>query len=329
MADAPILAVRGLKKYYGGSSNLAGGIRAVDGVDFTVASGETLAIVGESGSGKSTVGRCLLGLAPITAGEVVYAGRRIDNLSPRAFRPFRRHIQVIFQDPFSSLDPRWTVRRILAEPLVNFGMAKGRAGIDSRVAELLDKVGLPRDSAGRYPHEFSGGQRQRIGIARALASEPNLIVCDEAVSALDVSVKAQIINLFAALQKSMNLSLVFISHDLAVVEHLAHRVAVMYLGRIVEIGAREEIFAAPRHPYTEALLSSVPSMDPDAKQRRILLRGDIPSPVNPPSGCRFRTRCRHVFERCATEEPELRSCGGSQLYACHLDRGRQEATRNA
>ena len=225
---------------------------------------------------------------------------------------------MVFQDPFSSLNPRMKVREILTEPITNFGLARSRAELDRRVAELIDKVRLPRDAAGRYPHEFSGGQRQRIGIARALAPGADLIICDEAVSALDVSVKAQIINLLSDLQDELGLTLLFISHDLAIVEHLTHRVAVMYLGKIVELADRRTLFAKSHHPYTRALLSAVPVPDPAAKRQRIILTGDVPSPINPPSGCRFHTRCPFVFDRCRTEEPALRPVGDGHLSACHL-----------
>ena len=231
----------------------------------------------------------------------------------------RRRVQVVFQDPFSSLNPRMRVRDILAEPIRNFGLAKSSAELEKKVAALMDTVRLPRDALGRRPHEFSGGQRQRIGIARALAAEPELIVCDEAVSALDVSVKAQIVNLLQDLQREFGLALLFISHDLAIVEHMTHRVAVMYLGKIVEMAPRQQIFKAPRHPYTRALLSAVPVPEPGAIRNPIILKGDVPSPINPPSGCRFHTRCPYVFDRCRTEEPELRSTDGAQWVACHLE----------
>jgi len=227
-------------------------------------------------------------------------------------------VQVVFQDPFSSLNPRMRVRDILAEPIRNFGLAKSSAELEAKVAALMDTVRLPRDALGRRPHEFSGGQRQRIGIARALAAEPELIVCDEAVSALDVSVKAQIVNLLQDLQREFGLALLFISHDLAIVEHMTHRVAVMYLGKIVEMAPRQQIFTAPKHPYTRALLSAVPVPEPGAIRNPIILKGDVPSPINPPSGCRFHTRCPYVFDRCRTEEPELRSTEGDQWVACHL-----------
>ena len=293
-------------------------VRAVDGVSFEIERGETLALVGESGCGKSTVGRAILRLFDITAGQVVLDGCRIDDLSAGALRPLRRRMQVVFQDPFSSLNPRMRVRDIVAEPIRSFGLAKSAAETDARVGDLLDKVRLPREAASRWPHEFSGGQRQRIGIARALAAQPDLIVCDEAVSALDVSVKAQIVNLLHDLQQELGLSLLFISHDLAIVEHMTHRVAVMYLGKIVELAPKRDVFAAPKHPYTQALLSAVPVPEPGASRQRIILKGDVPSPVNPPKGCRFHTRCPYVFDRCRTEEPELRLSGRNHFAACHL-----------
>ncbi len=317
-----LLQVSGLKKHFpvnaGFLGRRAGTVYAVDGVSFDIARGETLSLVGESGCGKSTVGRAVLRLLAPTAGEVHLDGARIDNLPARRLRPLRQRMQVVFQDPFSSLNPRMRVRDILTEPITNFGLARGRA-LDERVDLLLDKVRLPRDAAGRYPHEFSGGQRQRIGIARALAPGADLIVCDEAVSALDVSVKAQIVNLLADLQDELGLSMLFISHDLAIVEHLTHRIAVMYLGKIVELTDRRTLFARAHHPYTQALLSAVPVPDPGAKRQRIILRGDVPSPINPPSGCRFHTRCPYVFDRCRTEEPLLRAVGPGQVSACHLD----------
>ena len=320
--SAPLLQVNDLKKHFRLHAGLFGAgaatVYAVDGVSFSIEKGETLALVGESGCGKSTVGRCILRLTDITGGQVVLDGRRIDDLATSALRPLRRRVQVVFQDPFSSLNPRMRVRDILAEPMRNFGLAKSRADRDARIARLMDAVRLPRDAVHRWPHEFSGGQRQRVGIARALAAEPDLIVCDEAVSALDVSVKAQIVNLLQDLQKELGLALLFISHDLAIVEHMTHRVAVMYLGKIVEVGAKRQIFAAPKHPYTQALLSAVPVPEPGAARKRIILQGDVPSPINPPRGCRFHPRCPYVFDRCRTEEPALRPTVNGHLAACHL-----------
>jgi peptide/nickel transport system ATP-binding protein len=321
--NAPLLQVNDLKKHFPVRGHLlkrnASRVYAVDGVSFEIARGETLSLVGESGCGKSTVGRAILRLFDITAGQVVLDGQRIDDLSPDRLKQMRRRVQVVFQDPFSSLNPRLRVRAILAEPIRNFGLAKSASELESKVASLMDTVRLPRDALDRRPHEFSGGQRQRICIARALAAEPDFIVCDEAVSALDVSVKAQIVNLLQDLQREFGLALLFISHDLAIVEHMTHRVAVMYLGKIVEIAPREQIFASPKHPYTKALLSAVPVPDPTVRRTPIILKGDVPSPINPPSGCRFHTRCPFVFDRCRTEEPELRQRAEGQWAACHLD----------
>jgi peptide/nickel transport system ATP-binding protein len=318
-----LLEVNDLKKHFlvrrGLLSTRATWVYAVDGVSFHVARGETLALVGESGCGKSTVGRAILRLFDITAGQVVLDGQRIDDLSVGALRPLRRRVQVVFQDPFSSLNPRMRVRDILAEPIRNFGLAASAADMRARINALMDKVRLPRNAASRFPHEFSGGQRQRIGIARALATEPDLIVCDEAVSALDVSVKAQIVNLLHDLQRELGLALLFISHDLAIVEHMTHRVAVMYLGKIVETAPKRNIFAAPRHPYTKALLSAVPVPAPGAARQRIILKGDVPSPINPPSGCRFHTRCPYAFDRCRTEDPQPQLIEDEHFAACHLN----------
>jgi peptide/nickel transport system ATP-binding protein len=320
--SAALLQVNDLKKHFhlrGGLLGPAGAVvHAVDGVSFQIARGETLSLVGESGCGKSTVGRAILRLFDVTGGQVVLDGTRIDDLSAGALRPIRRRVQVVFQDPFSSLNPRMRVKDIVAEPIRNFGLASSASDLDARVGTLLDKVRLPREAAERWPHEFSGGQRQRIGIARALAAEPDLIICDEAVSALDVSVKAQIVNLLQDLQQDLGLAMLFISHDLAIVEHMTHRVAVMYLGKIVEVAPKRSIFSGPRHPYTQALLSAVPVPQPGANRQRIILKGDVPSPVNPPMGCRFHTRCPHAFDRCRVEEPELRQIDETHMAACHL-----------
>jgi peptide/nickel transport system ATP-binding protein len=321
--SVPLLQVNDLKKHFPVRAGLFGRrsewVYAVDGVSFEIERGETLSLVGESGCGKSTVGRAILRLFDITAGQVVLDGQRIDDLPPNRLRKMRRRVQVVFQDPFSSLNPRMRVRDILAEPIRNFGLAKSTAELDARVAALMDTVRLPRDALDRRPHEFSGGQRQRIGIARALAADPELIVCDEAVSALDVSVKAQIVNLLQDLQREFGLALLFISHDLAIVEHITHRVAVMHLGKIVEVAPKRQIFAAPRHPYTKALLSAVPLPEPGVARTPMILKGDVPSPINPPAGCRFHTRCPFVFDRCRTEEPELRSIASDRWIACHLE----------
>jgi peptide/nickel transport system ATP-binding protein len=327
-----LLQVSDLKKHYVLSSGVFGRpvvVRAVDGISFEIDRGETLALVGESGCGKSTVGKAVLRLFNITEGQIVLDGERIDGLSDQALRPLRRRLQVVFQDPFSSLNPRMSVREAIAEPMRNFGLVSSSHETQRNVEAILDRVRLPRDAGKRLPHEFSGGQRQRIGIARALAPNPDLIICDEAVSALDVSVKAQIVNLLKDLQSELGLALLFISHDLAIVENISHRIAVMYLGKIVEMAPKREIFAAPHHPYTQALLSAVPVPDPDARRQRILLRGDLPSPINPPSGCRFHTRCPYVFDRCRKEEPQLRFFEPGHIAACHLDSLPQGAAMSA
>jgi peptide/nickel transport system ATP-binding protein len=316
-----LLVVNDLKKHFpvrGGFGRNARVVYAVDGVSFHIDRAETLALVGESGCGKSTVGRAILRLFDITAGQVVLDGRRVDDMAAGTLRPLRQRMQVVFQDPFSSLNPRMRVRDLLAEPVRNFGLAKSSADMAARIVALLDKVRLPRDAANRWPHEFSGGQRQRIAIARALAAEPDLIVCDEAVSALDVSVKAQIVNLLQDLQRELGLALLFISHDLAIVEHVTHRVAVMYLGKIVELGLKRQIFTTPWHPYTQALLSAVPVPEPGATRTRIILKGDIPSPIDRPPGCHFHTRCPRAFDRCRSEEPALRPMPNGPSVACHL-----------
>ncbi len=320
--STPILEVHDLKKHFPIKGGFFGGttgyVYAVDGVSFSINKGETLSLVGESGCGKSTVGKAILKLFPITGGQVVLDGNRIDDMPSGTLRPMRRRMQVVFQDPFSSLNPRMRVRDILAEPIRNFGLASSSADLEKRVGDLMDRVRLPRDAVGRWPHEFSGGQRQRICIARALAADPDLIICDEAVSALDVSVKAQIVNLLQDLQKELGLAMLFISHDLAIVEHMTHRVAVMYLGKIVEVAPKRALFAAPKHPYTEALLSAVPVPEPGAARERIILKGDVPSPINPPKGCRFHTRCPYAFDRCRQDEPILRETEGGHWSACHL-----------
>lgn len=320
--DEPLLKVIGLKKHYplgAGLFRARGELRAVDGVDFELRAGETLSLVGESGCGKSTVGRALLRFIDPTAGEIFLRGQRIDNVPVAQLRFMRRSLQIVFQDPFSSLNPRMRVHAILAEPILNFEPAISGPDLESRLRQLLEQVGLPRDSLDRFPHEFSGGQRQRIGIAKALAPKPDVIICDEAVSALDVSVKAQVVNLFRDLQDELGLALLFISHDLAIVEHLTHRVAVMYLGRIVETADRAALFSNPQHPYTQALLSSIPVPDPFAVRSRIELKGDLPNPSDIPSGCRFSSRCPYAFERCRIEEPQLSPTGeAGQFAACHL-----------
>ncbi|MDZ7842428.1 MAG: dipeptide ABC transporter ATP-binding protein [Gammaproteobacteria bacterium] len=320
-ADA-MLEVKGLTKRFPIHSGLlrrvTGHVNAVDGVTFQIQRGETLGLVGESGCGKSTVGKTILKLHEPSGGSIHLDGRDITALSPRAMRPVRRRLQTIFQDPYSSLNPRMAAGEIVAEPLVIHNKV-GRRDLARRVAEMFERVGLRPDQMSRFPHEFSGGQRQRIAIARALSVDPELIIADESVSALDVSIQASVINLLVRLQRETGVSFLFISHDMSVIEHISHRVAVMYLGRIVEIAERPKVFATPRHPYTEALLSAVPVPDPSTRRKkRILLAGDVPSPIHPPPGCHFHTRCPIAEDRCRSEVPALREVAPGHWAACHL-----------
>jgi peptide/nickel transport system ATP-binding protein len=321
MAETPLLEVKHLKKHFpikgGVFSKTIGYVYAVDDINFTLEKGETLGLVGESGCGKSTTGRTILRLIEPTDGAIYFEGQDITNLDKSAMRALRREMQIIFQDPYASLNPRMTVGSIIGEPLEIHKIAKG-AEKEERVASLLQKVGLRAEDMRKYPHEFSGGQRQRIGIARALALNPKLIVCDEPVSALDVSIQAQVINLLEDLQAEFGLSYLFIAHNLNVVEHISNRVAVMYLGQIVELASDEELYKNPQHPYTEALLSAVPIPDPTVKKKRIILEGDVPSPINPPKGCHFHTRCMYKDKICEEVEPEFKDIGGGHWVACHF-----------
>ncbi|MGC1380983.1 MAG: dipeptide ABC transporter ATP-binding protein [Candidatus Baltobacteraceae bacterium] len=322
MSDGALVEAKDLFKYFpihaGLMSRHVADVKAVDGVSFSIEQGETLGLVGESGSGKTTIGRLLLRLLPATKGEVLFEQQNVLAMNRGEIRRLRRSMQIIFQDPFASLNPRMTIGDIIAEPIRIHGLASGK-GVDDRVHELLDLVGLQPYHANRYPHEFSGGQRQRVGIARALAVDPKFIVCDEPVSALDVSIQAQVINLLEDLQAKFKLTYLFIAHDLSVVRHIASRAAVMYVGKIVELADRDTLYQNPLHPYTQALLSAIPIPDPvlERRRKRIVLTGDIPSPVNPPAGCRFHTRCPIAFDRCAVEEPPLTEYAPGHVAACH------------
>ncbi|MFI5011121.1 MAG: ABC transporter ATP-binding protein [Hyphomicrobiales bacterium] len=312
-----LMAVEGLTQHFAGMRG--GTVRAVEDVSFEIGAGEVLGLVGESGSGKTTIGQAMLRLIDPTAGRILFRGEDITKLTDKRLKPFRRQAQPIFQDPFGSLNPRMTVEDIIGEPLAVHHIGRGREQRRSRILALLEQVGLPRDALARYPHQFSGGQRQRVSIARALAVEPALIIADEPVSALDVSIQAQIINLLRELQQRLGLALLFIAHDLAVVEYISDRVIVLYLGRIMEIGPAKSLIRAPKHPYTEALISAVPEPDPDRAGKRIVLQGDLPSPIDPPSGCVFRTRCPYALAACAEAVPALREVGPGHAKACIRD----------
>jgi oligopeptide transport system ATP-binding protein len=315
-----LIEVRDLKKHFPGASGWLGGgrshpVKAVDGLSFDVYEGETLGIVGESGCGKSTTGRMLIRLIEPTEGSVRFEGQPLLDLNGKALKQARKHFQMVFQDPYASLNPRMTVRRILEEPMTTHGLFKGRR--DKKIMELLDAVGIPAAAADRYPHEFSGGQRQRIGIARALAVEPKFIVADEPVAALDVSVQAQIVNLLVDLQQEFNLTYLFIAHDLSIVQYISRRVGVMYLGKLVELGSSDAVYERPLHPYTRSLLAAIPEIDPERRRERVALSGELPSPVNPPSGCRFHTRCPYATDKCKIEDPEFREIEPGHYAACH------------
>lgn len=321
-SQTPLLSVRDLQVEFSISQGFFGGkktLKAVDGISFDLMPGETLGVVGESGCGKSTLGRAVLRLIKPSGGKALWLGKDMSGLSERDLRGLRKNMQIIFQDPLAALDPRMTVEQIIGEPLVTFRKDLSKAEIGQMVREMMRRVGLSPQHVNRYPHEFSGGQCQRIGIARAMILNPQLVVCDEPVSALDVSIQSQIINLLMDLQKEFGLSLIFISHNLSVVKHISHRIAVLYLGRLVELGPADEVFRNPRHPYTRALISAVPMPDPDVERnrQRIVLTGELPSPLNPPSGCSFRTRCPYVVDRCAQERPSQQEVIAEHQVSCH------------
>lgn len=319
-----IIEVKNLEKYFDVSKGLIRRkktyVQAVDDVTFAIKKGETLGLVGESGCGKSTTGRTIIKLYEPTGGQILYDGRDITKLKKDEILPFRKKMQMIFQDPYASLNTRMTIGDIIAEPFEIHKLCSSKAEVKEKIEGLLDAVGLNPDHAARYPHEFSGGQRQRIGIARALAVEPEFIICDEPISALDVSIQAQVVNMLEDLQNSRGLTYLFIAHDLSMVKHISDRIGVMYLGKLVELTTSDELYAKPAHPYTQALLSAIPVPDPNIAKanRRILLTGDVPSPINPPSGCRFRTRCSKVMEKCAKEEPVFKEVSPNHFCACHL-----------
>lgn len=321
MTSKDLVVVENLKKYFpikaGMLKRTVNYVRAVENISFTIKEGETLGIVGESGCGKSTTGRTILRLLDKTDGEVYYNNKSVFSLSKEEMRKLRTEMQIVFQDPYSSLNPRLTVNEIVGEALREHGIARGKAAVE-RVKEIIEKCGLAPYHIRRYPHEFSGGQRQRIGIARALALNPKFIVCDEPVSALDVSIQSQILNLLMDLQDEMGLTYLFISHDLSVVKHISDRIGVMYLGSMVELAKKDELYSNPLHPYTQALLSAIPLPDPKVKKKRIILKGDIPSPANPPSGCRFHTRCPYTMEKCKTTAPSFKEVAPNHSVACHL-----------
>jgi oligopeptide/dipeptide ABC transporter ATP-binding protein len=321
MSAAPVLEVDGLVKHFpvlrGVLRRAVAHVKAVDGVSFSIQPGETLCLVGESGCGKSTVARLILRLVEPTSGSITIGGTDVTKLSESEMRPHRRRVQMVFQDPYASLNPRMASGDIVAEPLENYSSLSG-AERRERVTKLFERVGLRADALNRYPFEFSGGQRQRLGIARALALQPELIVADEPVSALDVSVQAQVLNLLMDLQEEFGLAYLFVSHDLGVVEHIGHRIAVMYLGKVVELADKQTLFREPQHPYSQALIAAAPIPNPRARRERLVIEGDVPSPVNPPSGCRFHTRCPFATDRCRSEEPQLRQIAQGHLVACHL-----------